>query len=152
MHEILPNLYVGSLDDAEEIVVRPDEARWTVINCTEELRNVSNRPSSHYKKIPLNDTGNLSDGVLFLLEIHPILDFIDKKLYANPPTPVLVHCRMGKSRSTSVVTAYILRSKVAGNVVEAKDYIIRKYPLAFDGGKLKVYNLALRHAFEHFPG
>ena len=82
----------------------------------------------------------------FMREVHSILEFIDKCL--EKKRPVLVHCQLGKSRSCSVVAAYLLHKDMVGTVQEAKGFIIEKHPQAFDGGELRVYDLALRQTFD----
>jgi len=144
MKEILPSLYIGTYADAECLVVHPSESKWAVVNCAREIRNISNRHPSQYLKIPLDDTGDLEDNILFQREIHSVIDFIGERLKEGKE--VLVHCQMGKSRSCSVLAAYLLHGKTEYNLRDAKQWIIDRYPEAFDGGSLKVYDLALRHA------
>ncbi|KAJ3039052.1 hypothetical protein HK097_002956 [Rhizophlyctis rosea] len=146
MIEILPNLFIGTYTDAERLVIHPEESKWTVINCTREIRNISNRHSSQYKKIPLDDTGNLEDNMTLQQQVHPVLDFIDEK--RKKEEPVLIHCQLGKSRSCSVVAAYLLHKDMVETVEEAKKCIIERHPKAFDGGELRVYDMALRQTFD----
>ena len=82
-----------------------------MVNCAREIRNISNRHPSQYLKIPLDDTGNLEDNVLFQREIHSVIEFIGERLKVGKE--VLVHCRMGKS---SVLAAYLLHGKTEYNL------------------------------------
>jgi atypical dual specificity phosphatase len=67
-----------------------------------------NNPSTTHLKLPLNDD---SSGVSIHATVSQGVAFIREAVTSNPNARVLVHCKAGISRSSTVVTAYLMQEQ-----------------------------------------
>jgi protein-tyrosine phosphatase len=124
MSEIIPNLFVGSVD-----VVRAQGHSYDrIINCTYEVENITNKPSTHYLQLYLHDDGTHEDNLLFCRHMKKALLFIDEAKGS-----VLVHCQQGISRSCSIILAYLLYKNIVATIPEGVRFIVARHPRAFYG-------------------
>jgi atypical dual specificity phosphatase len=65
-------------------------------------------PSKTHLKLPLNDK---SSGVSIRDTVSQGVEFIREAVASNPNAKVLVHCKAGISRSSTVVTAYLMQEQ-----------------------------------------
>jgi len=103
MSLILDHLYLGSGKDAQDKEALKAAGVTVVLNVTAEWRTSHPNDFTHHR-IELNDTvrQSLNEGMEQACEI------IKAAKEANPPGKVLVHCVMGRSRSASIVMAYLV--------------------------------------------
>lgn len=113
MSEILPNLYLGSISDAQS-----SDYDVIISMCK---TNIKYKNKYHY--IFDIDDDILEDILRYLPETTEI---IEKHLKMNHK--ILVHCMMGMSRSASVVIAYLMRYKRM-NFPSALYYVKSKRPI-----------------------
>lgn len=107
MSRVLENLFIGGWSNASS----REELRHfnikRILNAAGELPNVFIAASTiTYKKFTWSDdpfTDNISG------DLHTAADFIHEALEAKEP--ILVHCAMGISRSTTCVIAYLIKYK-----------------------------------------
>jgi hypothetical protein len=116
MSQILPNLYVGSLDDAfdEEFIKDID----VIVNVASELVLIP-RINHEYKYFPLNDDDPRENilRVLGITDLKNPLKGINKgvnlveyiRSAINNKKRVLVHCLEGRSRSVVVCILYLIK-------------------------------------------
>jgi len=120
--EVLPGfLYLGSCRDAKDKTELLSRKVKYVLNCAKEWHNL------HF------GTFVYKDAKLMDVEDQPILtafedafEFIEKARSEN--CGVFVHCIIGKSRSASVVLAYLMRHK-SMSLKESYDYLKSRRPL-----------------------
>lgn len=110
LNHIIPGLYLGNFTGAiDPKTLKDNKIKAIVTLMTDPLpewsqppfRDIIYRENHFFKKC--DDT--LTQDILRYLE--DACDFIDRQL--KTPGSVLVHCRMGVSRSATVVIAYIMR-------------------------------------------
>ncbi len=142
--EIIPGLYVGSVDSVQYLVRKQLVKR--VINCSTEIRNVAAVDDSSYLNIPLNDSGTIDDQAVLADNIKRIMMFLDRETFDE--SPVLIHCQMGVSRSPTVTAAYLLHSGQCWSVAEAKSFVKRMRPVAFEGCAKNTYDTALVEMYD----
>lgn len=142
--EIIPGLYVGSVDSVRYLVRKQLVKR--VINCSAEVRNVAAVDNSSYLIIPLNDSGTIDDQAVLADNIKRVMMFLDRETFNE--SPVLIHCQMGVSRSPTVAAAYLLHSGQCGSVAEAKSFVKRMRPVAFEGCAKNTYDTALVEMYD----
>jgi len=111
--EIIPNLYLGSIKDADPHRLRQLGIR-NVINMVAGLRI---DPSEHglHEHVTADGVNRLEiaalDNPFYDLSQHfdVTCDFIDKNLNSNLGGKILVHCQRGISRSAAIVAVYLQR-------------------------------------------
>jgi hypothetical protein len=97
MRHPVPELYVGDIEDAQEVLSRPKGSHIkSILSVTPtKLPTVRNMPRLI---LPVDDDGHRIDPALIDLAVA----FIKKA-----PKPVLVHCDAGANRSTLMAAAYV---------------------------------------------
>jgi protein-tyrosine phosphatase len=104
LNEILPNLYLGGLEAITPDYFQLYNIRY-VLNVTDDLNDENVKYLlKDYMQIKVEDT--------IFESLYPFFNsayiFMDKCLSKNDGA-LLVHCRMGVSRSATMVIAYIMR-------------------------------------------
>ena len=100
MDEISRNLYLGPMESAKTIDRPPNKSKWFVLSIME------NPPKLRYvKQLEIN----LSDH--HLTNISQWFDLASEAImqHLREGKKVLVHCRMGISRSASVMIAFLMK-------------------------------------------
>lgn len=98
MSKIIDHLYLGSYDDIKNKFHDNIEAKL-IVNVTKECKYDSN-----VKQIVLEYADNPNADIL--KNIQNILDIIHQHVVNNEN--VFVHCYMGKSRSVTIILAYLI--------------------------------------------
>jgi hypothetical protein len=104
---IIPNLYLGNINYANNLNFLKEKNIGAILNCTE------NEPFNEYfedkykHRLSINDSRSFDNINKFKNEIVECINFIEECLDKN--IPVYVHCYWGLMRSSTVVTAYLIK-------------------------------------------
>lgn len=127
-HKIIPGLYVGDMLAAKQ---PPNDVK-RIINSAKELMNMSPIVSKeNYLHVKLNDSDSFIDVIEFYKNIRQVIQFIDRICLLE--SPVLIHCQEGKSRSVSMVAAYLIHKKYCKSLDETVEFIQSIRNVAFMG-------------------
>jgi hypothetical protein len=99
--EILPNLFLGPKPDELQIQMNGISA---ILNVAKEVHPIGKENVVDYLQLPLEDDSDQPIGQHF----DECNNFIRRNLESGGR--VLVHCRMGVSRSATIVIAYLMAS------------------------------------------
>lgn len=124
MHEILPGLWLGNLEDARAFSGTMD----AVVNCSVDLPFFESRQRDQLR-VPVED--DLSENDTLVPFLHATVEFVRVRLSVNKR--VLVHCFAGIQRSAAVVAAVVMRERELG-VHDAIEFVRARRPEAFLGG------------------
>jgi protein-tyrosine phosphatase len=102
MHQILTNLYIGDIQDAQQArgQIRPG----LVVNCSKDIPFFD--PTAMTIRIPVDDDGQVHSMEKMYSHIHATCAAIHISLQRNQA--VFVHCFAGRQRSACVVCAYLM--------------------------------------------
>jgi hypothetical protein len=124
---ILPNLYLGNINCANDKNFLEENNIGAVVNCTED------EPFSDYFddkpkiRILINDSKDKENIDKFRCEIIDCLLFIDSCIKNNKI--VYVHCYWGLMRSATVVASYLIK-KCNISHLEAINFVREQRPLS----------------------
>lgn len=123
--EIVPNLFIGNIDDANDIEKIKKNDIKGILNCAIECQN------RIYGNVEIYKLG-LKDDLDENLNNHldAALDYINK--FVRNEKNILVHCHKGRSRSVAVVIAYIMKygnDRSYLSIKQAINIIKREYDL-----------------------
>jgi GGDEF domain-containing protein len=119
MHHIVNNLWLGSQQDADDLVRHNPEKITAILNVRGPdayhppgRDQSAQHPGKAYKWIPVPDTGVLSveqvrEAVLWLQE------------QAEKQQRILIHCKHGISRSPGVLGAFMVKSGISPDLAQA---------------------------------
>lgn len=119
MHHIVNNLWLGSQQDADDLVHDNPEKITAILNVRGPdayhppgRDQSSQHPGKAYKWIPAPDTGILSPD-----HVREALLWLQEQT-ANQQR-ILIHCKHGISRSPGVLAAFLVKSGISGNLAQA---------------------------------
>ncbi|KAJ0406728.1 hypothetical protein P43SY_004553 [Pythium insidiosum] len=101
--EVAPRIFLGSFGAANNLVALK-AAGITHIVCVSPTLSLVFPEQFSYLRLAVADTPDAS----IAHEFDSCLEFIDSALASDPRNAVLVHCFVGRSRSVTVVVAYLL--------------------------------------------
>jgi protein-tyrosine phosphatase len=148
-NEILPNLYLGSIEASENFDFIQNNNISVIVNCSKDinnkfslnlLKNIENAPldvqkwlydNSYYIKyyrIPVNDSGKDIDIKDFYKYTSELLDVIIEEYKKGKH--ILVHCLAGNQRSAAFICAFIMFYKKI-SLKESIKYVLEKKPNVF---------------------
>ena len=123
MHQILPNLYLGDIQDAQDVSqIQPS----LIVNCSRDIPFYDRTAMAI--RIPVDDDGQSSTMEKMYSHIHATCAAIHHCLQRNQT--VFVHCFAGRQRSACVVCAYLMLYHTMQKDA-AKLYIKSKRRVAF---------------------
>jgi protein-tyrosine phosphatase len=102
-HEIVPGIYLGNFRVANSYTLLKAIGITHVLNAAIEHPNYFEHTDIEYKYLPLQDHPNENISQFFADGIKFIHDAIQTR------GKVLVHCHAGISRSTTMLTAYLVK-------------------------------------------
>ncbi|ARF08391.1 dual specificity phosphatase [Catovirus CTV1] len=105
MNEIIKNLYLTDFERATNFQILTEHKVNLVINCTRECIHKKKCENVDYIKIDIDDDPSYD----IFSHFDKITDTIHQ--YLNNNKVVLVHCKYGKSRSVSMIIAYLIKYK-----------------------------------------
>lgn len=142
-NKILPKLYVGNYEAAEDKNFFKEKNIRAVLNCTKDVDNkFSSNQDIEYMRIPVNDNLRDSDFRLMYKFFPVIVEFIHKHVDIQGNN-VLVNCVQGRQRSISAVTAYLMKYHGL-NPHDACKFVLEKRPEAFHHGLSLNFDQALK--------
>ena len=103
--EIIDKIYIGSYDNAKDKDELEKNNIKYVLNCASECNNIF-EDKIKYLKLEIKDQNDF-----------PIQDYFEKganfinESLMNNDGKILVHCMQGKSRSTTILMAYLIKYK-----------------------------------------
>ena len=104
MVSVLPGLFIGDFRAASNAPALRERGITSVINATSECKNwFQNDPHIRYLQVRLLDT---PDERVMVEQIEAACMFIERSL--RDGQGVLVHCLAGRSRSATIVLAYLI--------------------------------------------
>jgi hypothetical protein len=121
--EIIPNLFISNAVHARNINNKYD----LIVNCTNGIPDPPQGTFKKFIRIPINDNKNQS--VVLVSYLPSVVQEIHKTLVLGGK--VLVHCRMGISRSCTVVGCYLLKFHNFKNVESVMNFIKSKRSISF---------------------
>ena len=121
MNYIIDNIYLGDVNAASDEAYLKEHNITTVVNCAISCK--SNYTDIKYIELKLYD--DKSQSLFPKLEVA--YDFIKKNTKKNEN--ILVHCKCGISRSTSLVVFYLMKEK-GWDYDIAMNYIRKRRPSA----------------------
>lgn len=102
--EIIPGLYLGNSQDAENINVLKENQIQTIINISTSIPNYfEDKNIFDYLRLPCHDSPNQD----ILQHFESTFAYIHEKLSMNKN--ILVHCQGGVSRSPSFIIGYLMK-------------------------------------------
>ncbi|XP_063290320.1 dual specificity phosphatase 29-like [Pelobates fuscus] len=137
VNEVWPNLYIGDEKTALDRyslekngfthILNAAHGRWNVDTGTEYYSDMT----VEYYGVEAEDLPGFNLSQFF----YPAAEFIHNALN-NPDSKVLVHCAMGRSRSASLVLAYMMIYKKM-TVVDASTHVLKHRCILPNRGFLK---------------
>jgi hypothetical protein len=133
--QIWKTLFVGNQAAAESAMGIQFDA---IVNVTKHVRCPHARWGVKYLCVPINDPGPGADksneDVRHMIQFLPeIIKYIDKHIQEGKK--VLVHCHAGAQRSAFVAAVYLCYRGITKDIRTAIQYVARKRPVAFFGGR-----------------
>lgn len=136
VNKIVPRLYLGSINAANNKKFFKEKNINAVLNCSKE-QDIPNyfcqTKNIEYMRVPLDDSLKEVDFILMYKLMPSIVEFIHKHVFILKQN-VLVHCMQGRARSCIAVAAYLV-AKCGMTPKNACKLIMDKRPEAFFYGK-----------------
>jgi len=160
-NEIIPNLYIGSVEASQDNNFIFNNQISVIINCSKDIKNtyslnllkpIEDAPKEiqnwlydnsyyiKYYRIPVDDNGKESEINNFYNYTMNILDIIYEE-YKNGKK-ILIHCLAGNQRSAAFVCAFLMLYKNI-SLDQSILYLLEKKPNVFFFGKTVNFKEAL---------
>ena len=126
MTEIIPNLFLGNIEIANNVDFIIKNKINCVFNCTINKPFIKHKQIKYKYRIPIKDDKTDEEGYLLHCILDDIVELINKHLKNNDI--ILVHCFAGRQRSPSCILGYLI--KYYGYTLnEGLSYLKSKSPL-----------------------
>jgi protein-tyrosine phosphatase len=125
MDEIIPNLYIGDLLDANEVSCKYGD-EWAIISVTDARPDKTVVPKSFHKRITrmFNNELDANPSALDIIAVR-----IDASLKEGKK--VLIHCSAGIERSPLTVVWYLYKKR-GMSINQAYELVQQKRPMVQD--------------------
>ena len=123
--KITNNIFLSGIGPSKNETVILKHLKIThICNCTKNASNVFQKQGVKYFRIPIED----KDDEYIFNYLMDAIKFIANALSSNHTAKILIHCHQGKSRSASILIAYLLWKKITScsNYVETLHYVKSK--------------------------
>jgi len=104
---IIPNLYLGNINEAYNLDFLQNNNIKAIVNCTEKEPYHNYFKEKKKYRLSVNDSREKENINKFKKEIIDGIDFIDNCIEMNEA--VYVHCYWGLMRSATVITGYLIK-------------------------------------------
>jgi protein-tyrosine phosphatase len=142
---IIPNLYLGNINEASNLDFLLNKNIKGIVNCTEQEPYHQYFSNKKKYRLSVNDSREKDNIDIFKKEIINSIDFIDNCIEQNEP--VYVHCYWGLMRSATVVTGYLVK-KYKIPYKDAISIVQEKRPMALSS--LYNFNEVLEYVEEKY--
>tara|TARA_A100001015_G_C15029524_1_gene732404 strand:+ start:258 stop:797 length:540 start_codon:yes stop_codon:yes gene_type:complete len=105
--QILPNIYLGTVNGAHDKELLSDIKIDSIVNCTKDEKFHFYFDNKNKYRLYIEDSKNSDNMEYFSYEIHKAVEFIESEINSN--NNVLVHCYWGLMRSPTVIAAYLIK-------------------------------------------
>ena len=106
-NKVLPNLYIGNINIANNKKFIKEKNIKVIINCTGDIPNFFQFTENlEYYRIPVDDSLANEDINQMKLYLPKFVNIINNSLLQNKP--VLVHCYAGRQRSACLIIAFLI--------------------------------------------
>jgi protein-tyrosine phosphatase len=132
-NKIIPYLYLGNINSANDLDFLKENNIEAIVNCTEnnDFNEYFNDKLKY--RLAINDSKENDNIINFKNNIFDAINFIEKAI--ENKKAVYVHCYWGLMRSATVVAAYLMK-KYKINKEDAINIIREQRPMAL----LSIYN------------
>lgn len=136
--EIIPGLWLGNEAASQSESFINNNNIKLIVNASKNI-NSKFLNLIHYLRVPIDDPGAVytcsqNTEVRALRSMLPLI--LEKiKLFREKGMNVFIHCHAGAQRSAAICAAYLIYRGYASNTAAAVEFIVRKRPIAFYGGK-----------------
>jgi GGDEF domain-containing protein len=129
MNHIINNLWLGSQQDADELVRNNAEQITAILNVRGPdayqppgRDQAAAHPAMAYKWIPAPDTGLISPG-----HVKAALQWLEQQ--TDKDARILIHCMFGISRSPGFLAAFMVQSGISSSLEDARATISARRPV-----------------------
>jgi dual specificity MAP kinase phosphatase len=162
-NEILPNLYLGSIEASQDFNFICSNNISVIINCSKDIDNkfsinllkpledapeivqkwlYDNSYYIKYYRIPVDDSGRDEDVEQFYFYVKNIIHIIIDEYRKGKN--ILVHCLAGNQRSATFITVFIMYYKNL-SLQESIKFVLEKKPnVFFFGSRINFMNSLLK--------
>jgi len=162
-NEILPNLYLGSIEASQDFHFISSNNISVIVNCSKDIDNkfsinllkpleeapkivqkwlYDNSYYIKYYRIPVDDSGRDEDVEQFYFYVKNIIQTIIDEYKSGKS--ILIHCLAGNQRSAALVTIFIMYYKNL-SLQESVKFVLEKKPnVFFFGSKINFINALLK--------
>lgn len=138
MTEIIPGLWIGTIDDANSL---PDNKRIRTVLNISALDITEKKTNICYFDIPIKKALNLNT-------MPEIFDVTNKIIDLHISGGIMVNCKQARHRSATVIVAYLMK-KYHFTLKDAMFYVKDKHENAFTGNSKYLIRILgdCRHLF-----
>lgn len=129
MHQIIPRLWVGNVDDALNTALLKRHGINAIMNCTRDVEFAKCAKTMHRARVSVDDDLTKKQIMLMSAELPNIVKWIDDMMKAK--RHVLVHCMAGQQRSCCAVAAYLMSKRPEMSVQDVVQFVRSKRTVAF---------------------
>lgn len=132
--KIIEQIWVGNKDTAKSEEFLKNNNITVVINCSKNIKNYYQQNKRiEYYRVKVNDYRKDEDVVDMNAQIVDVISYMYDKYVSGHN--ILVHCRKGKQRSATVVTAFLSLLHPDKNIYELMEMVKDKRKEVFNKGK-----------------
>lgn len=105
-HEILPGLWIGDAEAAENLRFLKNKNITCIINCTDNIPFVEDSQIVHKIRLSVKDNLERTE----ITKLYKLLNTTVNQIYSLLPNHrILIHCKAGRQRSATIIVAYLMK-------------------------------------------